>query len=353
MSTTCCRWLVIVPTVTSATAGRTIPSASSFWGDVFNETYGWTPFEERSDKLQTSGWHKWEWVCGPELVFMLFDYYDYTLDEGVLENRLYPAAHEVLTFFDEHYSTDTTGKLVMQPAQALETWWDCTNPMPEIAGLHALTARLLTLPDRLTTPEQRQFWTAMQRKLPPLPTRKVGEELALAPAARFANKRNIENPELYAVFPFRLVSFEKENAALGRVALRNRRDRGNSGWRQDEIFMAYLGLAEDAQRNLIERAGNYHHGSRFPAFWGPNYDWIPDQDHGGVLMKALQAMLLQPDPYSRNIYLLPAWPKSWNVDFKLHAPQNTVITCKYRDGEIVRLKVVPESRRRDVVLPRN
>jgi hypothetical protein len=317
---------------------------------VFNETYGWTPFEEREDKLQTSGWHKWEWVCGPELAFMAFDLYDYTLDEALLEKRLLPTAHEVLTFFDEHYATDGNGRLVMHPAQALETWWDCTNPMPELAGLHALTARLLALSERLTTPEQRRFWTAFQKKLPPLPTRKVGEEIALAPAERFADKRNIENPELYAVFPFRLVSFEKENAASGVAALRHRWDRGNSGWRQDDVFMAYLGLADDARQNVVGRARNHHPGSRFPAFWGPNYDWIPDQDHGGVLMKALQAMLLQPDPYSDKIYLLPAWPKDWNVKFKLHAPRRTTVESEYRDGQIRELKVTPAARRKDVVI---
>jgi hypothetical protein len=174
----------------------------------------------------------------------------------------------------------------------------------------------------------------------------------LAPAQRFASKRNIENPALYAVFPFRLVSFEKENAELGKQALKHRWDRGNSGWRQDDIFMAYLGLTEDAQQNLVGRARNHRRGSRFPAFWGPNYDWIPDQDHGGVLMKALQAMLLQPDPYSNKLHLLPAWPDNWNVKFKLHAPRKTTVECELRDGEIVLLKVVsPELRRVDLLLP--
>ena len=330
--------------------GAYYPECIHFWGDVFNESYGWTAFEEREDKLQVSGWHKWEWVCGPELVFMIFDYYDYTGDESVLKRRLLPAAHEVLTYFDEHYSTNAGGKLVMHPSQAVETWWDCTNPMPELAGLHALTARLLALPDHLTTPEQRRFWTTLQKKLPPLPTRKVGEELALAPAEVFLKKHNIENPELYAVFPFRLVSFEKENAKLGVAALEHRWDRGNSGWRQDDIFMAYLGLADDARKNLVARARRHHRDSRFPAFWGPNYDWIPDQDHGGVLMKALQAMLLQPDPYSDKIYLLPAWPQDWNVRFKLHAPNRTTVECEYRNGKIEALRVAPAARRKDIVV---
>ena len=101
----------------------------------------------------------------------------------------------------------------------------------------------------------------------------------------------------------------------------------------------------------IGRTRNHRRGSRFPAFWGPNYDWVEDQDHGGVLMKAPQAMLLQPDPYSRKIYLLPSWPKDWNVKFKLHAPYRTTVECEYRDGRIEGLSVSPIRRRADVILP--
>ncbi|GAF97738.1 unnamed protein product, partial [marine sediment metagenome] len=101
-------------------------------------------------------------------------------------------------------------------------------------------------------------------------------------------------------------------------------------------------------RNLVGRAKNSHRGSRFPAFWGPNYDWIPDQDHGGVLMKALQAMLLQTD--GSRIFLLPAWPKDWNVEFRLHAPAKTTIECTYRDGKVRSLTVTPPERKADLVI---
>lgn len=330
--------------------GAYYPECIMFWGDVFSETYGWTPFEERGDdKLQSSGWHKWEWVCGPELVWMMLDYYEHTLDETMLQETLLPAAHEVLTFFDEHYEVNDEGKLVMYPSQAVETWWDCTNPMPELAGLHAVTKRLLTLPESLTAPEQRAFWRRLNKELPPLPTREVDGVRMLAPAERFENKRNIENPELYAVFPFRLVALGKPDIELGIEALSHRWNRGHFGWRQDDIFMAYLGLADDARNNLVARARMKDKNSRFPAFWGPNYDWVPDQDHGGVLMKTLQSMAMQTD--GDKIYLLPAWPKGWDVSFKLHAPKKTVIEVDYRDGQIQSLTVAPESRRKDVVMP--
>ncbi|HUT24899.1 MAG TPA: DUF5703 domain-containing protein [Sumerlaeia bacterium] len=328
--------------------GVFIPECIYFWGDVFTETYGWTPFEQREDKLQKSGWHKWEWVSGPELVFMMLDYYDYTRDESFLRETALPAAHEVLTFFDQRYRTDEAGKLLMHPSQACETWWDCTNPMPELAGLHAVVDRLTSLPERLTPADQRAFWSALKKKLPDLPTREVDGKRMLAPAAKFAQKSNIENPELYAVFPFRLIGVGRPRIELGVEALNHRWDKGNSGWRQDDIFMAYLGLAGQARENLVGRARNKHEGSRFPAFWGPNYDWIPDQDHGSVLLKTLQAMILQTD--GDKIYLLPAWPKDWNADFKLRAPYKTLVRGAVKDGKLARLEVLPESRRKDVIV---
>ena len=338
--------------------GVYIPECIYFWGDVFTETYGWTPFEERDDKLQESGWHKWEWVSGLELVFFMLDYYEHTLDETFLRETLLPTAHEILTFFDQHYDTGDDGKLVMYPSQSLETWWECTNPMPEIAGLYATIDRLLALPNNLSKSEQRAFWKTLKDKLPELPTRVADGKRALAPAATYADKRNVENPELYAVYPFRLFAFDKPDIDLALVALDHRGDRGHFGWRQDDIFMAYLGLTEQARDGLVSRAkdsdlerlGNtgVQNESRFPAFWGPNYDWIPDQDHGGVFLRTLQSMLIQSE--GRKVYLFPAWPSDWDVDFKLHAPFQTTIQGRMRGGEVTELHVTPEARRADVTI---
>ena len=335
--------------------GAFYSEVSYFWGDVFNKAYGWTPMEKRQDPLQESPWHKWEWVAGPELVYMALDYYEHTGDEAFLKEKILPTAEAVITFFDEHYKTDKEGELVMHPSQALETWWECTNPLPEIAGLHAIVNRLLALDTALVPPGLRKHWQVFRKKIPDLPMREIDGKPAFAPAEHFANKRNSENPELYAVFPFRLSSFNRANADLGRHTLEHRLHKGFNGWRQDDIMMAYLGLVEDTRKALIHRAGKYDETQRFPAFWGPNYDWTPDQTHGGVLMKTLQAMLMQAEPrdgsaFAGKIYLLPAWPRDWDVNFKLHAPGKTIVQGSVRGGKLVDLAVTPESRRQDVVV---
>ncbi len=326
--------------------GAFYPECMMFWGAIFSETYGWTPFAERADKLQESGWHKWEWVGGLELAWMALDYFDHTRDRDFLRTRALPVTREVLTFFEEHYPTNAHGRLVLHPSQALETWWRCTNAAPEVAGLHALTARLLDLPAADLPAADRTLARRLQAKLPPLPVREVNGRLTLAPAEFFADKRNIENPELYAVFPFRLFAFNRPDLERALTALELREDRGHFGWRQDDIFMAYLGRTEEARRAAVSRARTHDRQERFPAFWGPNYDWTPDQGHGGVLMKAFQAMLLQTDGDA--IYLLPAWPRDWEVDFQLHAPQRTLVRGVYRGGRWETLSVTPEARRQDL-----
>ena len=82
--------------------------------------------------------------------------------------------------------------------------------------------------------------------------------------------------------------------------------------------------------------------------WGPNFDWIPDQDHGNNILTTVQNMALQSD--GRRLFLLPAWPKGWNVRFKLHAPYRTTVQCDYRDGKIQEFLVSPSQRRADIIL---
>lgn len=80
-----------------------------------------------------------------------------------------------------------------------------------------------------------------------------------------------------------------------------------------------------------------------------NYDWVPDQDHGGVAMMGLQSMLLQ--EVDGKILLCPAWPDEWDVEFQLHASGNTTVEGVWRGGRLERLTITPEVRRRDVAMP--
>jgi len=47
---------------------------------------------------------------------------------------------------------------------------------------------------------------------------------------------------------------------------------------------------------------------------------------------------------------MPAWPKEWDVDFKLHAPKNTILQGSIKNGKMENLKVTPAERRNDVII---
>ena len=209
--------------------------------------------------------------------------------------------------------------------------------------------RLLGLPHSLTTAAQRADWERMRRELPPLPTATEDGKTFLRPAGEILGpKANMENPELYAVFPFRLFGVGKPGLDTGRLTFERREVKMTGGWTQDAIQAALLGLGSEASQMVCHNFGSADPGSRFPAFWGPNFDWVPDQDHCNVPMIALQAMLMQTE--GARIMLLPAWPKGWDVEFRLHAPGRTTVEGVVKAGKLQGLRVTPEARRKDVAV---
>jgi hypothetical protein len=87
---------------------------------------------------------------------------------------------------------------------------------------------------------------------------------------------------------------------------------------------------------------------RFPTFWGPGHDWVPDHNWGGSGMIGMQEMLLQ--TVGREIRVLPAWPKEWDVQFKLHAPLKTTVEGTVKNGKLTQLHISPSYRRKDLVI---
>lgn len=300
---------------------------------------------------------------GLELAHTMLEYYDYTADDDFLRDELLPYAKDLLRYIETRFPARADGKLVISPIHAVETYFDTTDSMPVVAGMHAVLKRILALPEDKVP--DRPYFAAMLRLTPAIPVETVGERRYLLPARVFEPvRKNIEMPELYAIFPFALYKtglddLEMARASLGRAlevsggnrpfVLGQKPDYASySGWQQTGMVAALLGLAEEA-REIVERNCRLSNpGFRFPAMWGPFYDAVPDVDHGANLLTTLQLMAFQTTGDA--IAVLPAWPKEWNVAFKLHAPRNTTVECEYRDGRIVRLEVNPPERMKDVII---
>lgn len=333
--------------------GACFPETLYFWGAYRNEDFGWHPAPDRKPDEIDNRFIRYYWQGGIELTAMMLQYYHHTHDGGFLNGTLLPFAKQITGFYDQRYARDDMGKLVIQPGNALEEVWECRNPAPEIAGLRCILPQLIELaPD----PVEKQGYARLLKAVPELPraVSAEGREFLL-PAATGERRSNGEKPECYAIFPYRLFGVGLPGLELARETFRlsPKTMRGQpraNGWVQDPIFAACLGDAPGAARMLVERSKLSDPASRFPGFWGPNFDWTPDQDHGGVNMIALQQMLIQTDPASDKIHLCAAWPREWDVSFKLHAPGATIIEGKVRSGTVVDLIVTPPSRMKDLVI---
>lgn len=162
-------------------------------------------------------------------------------------------------------------------------------------------------------------------------------------------RKNVEAPELYGVFPFRAHDLSGPDLGVARETYRRMTDPVRTCWHQTGLFAARLGLADEAARDLLERSGQTARGFRFAGFLGTPNDWTPDLDGAGNLQSVLQEMLLQYE--GRKIRLLPAWPAGWSARFRLHAPYATTIEGEVRQGKLVHFDVTPASRLADVVVP--
>jgi hypothetical protein len=286
------------------------------------------------------------WDCVLEFCFMILEKERYT---GADISAYLPLIENSLRFFDEHYqylakqrgisALDGNGKLILYPGTACETYKMTYNSTPTIAALQTVTVRLLELPAHYMDSTKRAYYEQFLTRLPEIHTREIEGHTVIAPAWQWERVNNIESPQLYPVFPWGIYGIGKPGLDIAINTYRYDPDvvkfRNHISWHQDAIFAARLGLTEEAKEWVIKKLQNS--GRKFPAFWGPGHDWAPDHNWGGSGMIALQEMLLQTT--GEELLLLPAWPKDWDVHFKLHAPYHKVVECKYENGEIKELNI--------------
>ncbi len=334
-------------------AGAVMPETMTPWGTWGSGDYGYAAeradthalrarrndhhaFTGPDDRHAVCGYLRMHFSGSLELVALGLDLHAWNGDDDFLSAEVMPLARAFLAFYRAYYRMrGPDGRLVLWPSQSLETWQAASDPLPDVAGLRWVITGLLGCPAAGLSAVELADLRLWLSELPQLPTRQHGERFLL-PAATYDLNLNCENPELYAVFPFRFYGVGKPDLAIGVATWKRRLNpMGAQGWCQDPIHAAMLGLAQEAKTLVVQGATTKDPGSRFPAFWGPNYDWTPDQDHGGVLMIALQRMVLQAE--SGRIDLLPAWPQGWDVEFRLHAPGGRVVEGSFKAGVWERL----------------
>ena len=302
--------------------------------------YGFKRPEWFDKGVEYNAWLEYEWDTILEFCQMILETKNYANADIT---PYLPLIESSLTFFDEHYrqlasrrgrkALDGNGQLVLFPGSACETYKMTNNASSTIAALRTVLENYGKKDEMLKT-------------IPPIPLRYIeikdslnptaSPELkqTISPAVSWERINNVETPQLYPVFPWRIYGVGKENLELARNTYfydpEAIKFRSHVGWKQDNIWAACLGLTEEAKRLTLAKLSNGPH--RFPAFWGPGYDWTPDHNWGGSGMIGLQEMLLQTN--GEQILLFPAWSKEWDIHFKLHAPGETTVEATLKDGKV-------------------
>ncbi|MDR8393802.1 DUF5703 domain-containing protein [Aliifodinibius sp. S!AR15-10] len=299
-----------------------------------------------------------------EFAFMMLQYREYT---GKDVSEYIDFIEQAVIFYDEHYrmhakqrtgkELDENGKLIIYPTNALEYHPNAKNPTSVIAGMRAVLSGLLELPDSIQSPKKKKRWKSILATLPDYPmgmtsgnqyNRDFEGFKYFKPAENYERNHPSHNPEMYGLYPYQQYGLGmpdldlQKNTYLFTTSEAYRASSG--GWSQSVIHAARLGMADKAGNLIFDKLGNGPF--RFPAYF-PGGDYAPDHNVGGSGMIGLQEMIMQ--THDGKIRIKPALPKEWDVQFKLHAPQETTVEAVIQDGEVKELKVTPKEREQDVI----
>jgi len=317
--------------------------------------YGWKRPDDYDPGMQYNAWLEYQWDTVLEFCLMMLEQHAYT---GKDIQEYIPFIKSCIVFFDEHYqylaskrgakTLDENGHLILYPGSANETYKMAYNANSTISGLKVILEKLLELPKEYLSSVESTYFKEVLGRIPPLNFRNIDGHKTLSPAKLWERVNNTEVPQLYPVYPWGIYGLGRPGLEIAKNTWHFDPDvkkfRSHIGWKQDNIFAARMGMTDEAAHFTLKKMADS--GRRFPAFWGPGFDWVPDHNWGGSGMIGMQEMLLQ--EIDDQIYLFPAWPANWDVHFKLHVRQNTTVEVKLEDGKVEIIKVTPEERKRDI-----
>ena len=296
--------------------------------------------------VEDNRWLEYEWDTALEFADMYCNY-PFALSPHGRDKASAEAKQLIvscLRFFDEHYDdADSVGNKVLYPGSACETYKITRNASSTIAALWRVSTDAIAHAEDLQLNAKELKWLKhFREQLPPLPTYQVNGKTCIAPAESWRYIQNVETPQLYPVWPWRMVRGDLAHNTYMSDSI-TQLHRSSIGWKQDNIWAAMVGETQDAwnltmQKLVVKEPNRNSNVYRFPAFWGPGFDWMPDHNWGGSAMIGLHAMLMQEDDKG-NIILLPAWPKDQDVHFRLWASNLRQVEVIYQKGKIVKYTI--------------
>lgn len=350
------------------------PETMSFWG--------WSPDTDLPSRKFASGVHH-NFSSNLEVCLLMDWYARWSGDHDFRDEVFYPFLRSAVGLFREIGERGDDGLFHFAPCNALEVWVDAIDPAQDIAGLRVLVPRLIEMGRKLGADRgEISAWEDFLDGLPPLPVGQWVFESRPAegihtlddflrveqdsdgiylPAGGLAgtNRRrcNMENAELYAVFPWGLIPRPGDPADARRVERtwhHRTWKRRNNGWSQDVPQLARMGNAEWAAQASLEHAS---HNQRFPnggfiCPGSPRFHGLLTPhlylDSAGVHLAGIAEMCLQ--SFDGIIRIAPALPPDWDVSFAFHTLDGFLVEAEIVGGSVVSAKVIGNGRPGSVVI---
>ena len=341
---------------------------------------------------------------GSELVQLMFDHVRFSGDEKFLKDVCAPWLRECALFYLNYLKRGDDGIWHMMPANAAETWWKVKDSMTEMCGArYCLEQTVKHGGDFGYEPALIAMVKERLNALAPLPLGRWREKLykgadyeamkARHPSYKFREGRtqgiffegiektdevysiaadigevpisnNMENPELYVVFPYARVGIASQPPDLNRgiMTFKERRYLNAYGWSPDGVQAARLGLPDTADVILhhAKRQQTYPYGgwrnaaAMLPGAVTQGITDTPQLDTAGVNMTAIQEMLLQSHDLGQEeeildggpVRLAPCIRANWSGSFKLRMRGGFLVTCEFENGKVNRATIESEKGRK-------
>eukprot|EP01051_Picozoa_sp_SAG22_P001274 SAG22_NODE_48_length_24654_cov_4.406394_22_plen_477_part_00 len=411
--------------------GATVPETVSWYGTRRANDIG--PWQNYAGMGRMPLWFhansavRNHFACSLELTFMALQHWRFAAERDrpvIAREVIEPLGLDVVTWYSKHYMLGGVNNAVfgdparntsecveerllqcevpsdipvITPAQSLEAYQDCVNPVVDVAGLLAIVPALVKSQNENhinASSEQQAQLRYLSSHLAALPLG-VPSQLnncndtgarslnnCSAPSAEDAvvlaayncsggtgsgavgfKPGGPEAPMMYPWFPFRLFGAGRDNVwsptapplslaranALGGATYKVRGVFGGP-WDQGLLnsVLTQQPIADQAAM-LVERAQlGFAPKKRFPFAVGDCAGSGANSELGAINSHALQLMISQ-DGADGSIVMFPGgWLASWQLTFKLHTQNDTTIEGRCAGSKLTEFVVTPPSRMHDV-----
>ena len=316
-------------------------------GAYYPETMAYDFHVPDPDTPSTPSGIGWILSSGVRYALLLWNRYQYTLDESFLKEKAYPVIRDCADFYANFGKPGGDGLYHVEPAMSWEEPPLGRDSHADCAAWRAIFPIAIEVAAKLGVDDDRiAVWEDRLAKAPPYPVEDgcfsvvTRDDGTPEPTDHF----QWQLPNLSGVFPYGVIGIESD-PGLKSIALNTferYRYNADAGHEFLPVVAARLGLAQgwrSAMFNFIQffqvyDQGLFHyyniHGSRTRES-GNTAELHPYLESSGIMATAVNEMLLQ--SHGGTIRVFPALPPHWPARFILRAAGSFLVASEHRGPE--------------------